>query len=109
MSRRFSSVAIAVLLGCVGTAYGQPATERLQSAIAAETTDPVSHPPTGRYEDDEVCAAGVTDRPACDAADQAAVAVAATDTSPAPNSQAYALMLAGLGAAGFLARRRQSL
>jgi MYXO-CTERM domain-containing protein len=81
--------------------------DRLRPAIAADSSVSGSHQLPGRYEDKEGCTAETIDRSNCRADDQAVTAVDGTGTTDAPESQTYALMLAGLGAAGFLARRRQ--
>jgi MYXO-CTERM domain-containing protein len=109
LSRYLSTVAGAVLLGCLGSVHALPSADRLPPAIAADSSATGSHQLPGRVEDDEVCVAGAIDRSNCGVADRAKPAVDATDTSTAAESQTYALMLAGLGAAGFLARRRQPL
>jgi hypothetical protein len=108
LSRYVGTVAIAVLLGCANAAYALPSADRLQPVPEAQSSNAGSHQPPARY-DDEVCAAGTIDRSSCDLEDRATSAVETTDTGGAPEPQTYALMLAGLGAAGFLARRRQPL
>jgi len=109
LSRSLTIFAGSVVLGCMGSAQATGHVDRSQRAFAADTNATDSRPFPGRYEDDDVCTAGVIDRSDCSVDVQHGSAVDATGTTDAPESQTYALMLAGLGAAGFLARRRQPL
>jgi MYXO-CTERM domain-containing protein len=110
LSRHFGTIACAALLGFVGSVHALPSADQPQAVLEADSSVTGSRQLPGRYEDDDVCSAAAIDRSNCGADDPAGSTVAtATDTGSAPESQTYALMLAGLGAAGFLARRRQSL
>ena len=93
----------------MGSAQATGHVDRSQRASTEYSNATDGRQSAGRYEDDDICTAGTIDRSDCGADNQAASAVDATGTSDAAESQTYALMLAGLGAAGFLARRRQSL
>jgi hypothetical protein len=109
LSRSLTIIAGAVVLGCMASAQATGHVDRSQRALTADSNVTDSRHLPGRDEDDDVCTAGVIDRSDCSVEDKSGSAADAKGTTDAPESQTYALMLAGLGAAGFLARRRQPL